>query len=309
MLIRRATEEDIPAIIELLKTSLGESLMPKSESFWRWKHIDNTFGPSPVVLALEGDRIAGVRAFMRWEWKRLNQVLRAVRAVDTATHPDFQGKGIFKKLTLQLVEHCKKSNEVDFIFNTPNKKSKPGYLKMGWREVGRLPVVLRPSTYWKKQSHHFDSDFRFTPQRFDELMKSIQSALSGSESPNLRTNLSIRYLRWRYIQCPNIPYFIAHDDAADWFVFFRLKSTRLGTEFRICETVMSSSVNPGLVRLKMKQVISLSGANFVSAGVSAFGKTKVALPVGPVVTVNEIRDDLRLNFENWQPNLGDLEVF
>jgi hypothetical protein len=30
---------------------------------------------------------------MRWEFVRGGEVLRAVRAVDTATDPDYQGKG------------------------------------------------------------------------------------------------------------------------------------------------------------------------------------------------------------------------
>ena len=33
---------------------------------------------------------------------------------------------------------------VDFVFNTPNDQSRPGYLKMGWQVVGRLPGTVRP---------------------------------------------------------------------------------------------------------------------------------------------------------------------
>ena len=127
MEVREATEEDIPAIVNLLKQSLGESLMPKSEKYWRWKHLENPFGKSPVLLCWEGKTLIGVRAFLRWEWALQGKVIRAVRAVDTATHPDYQGKGIFKKLTLSLVDTCTKAGD-KFVFNTPNKQSKPGYL-------------------------------------------------------------------------------------------------------------------------------------------------------------------------------------
>jgi N-acetylglutamate synthase-like GNAT family acetyltransferase len=60
MEIRPATKNDIPAIIKLLKASLGESLMPKSEAYWQWKHINNPFGASPVWIATEADQIIGV---------------------------------------------------------------------------------------------------------------------------------------------------------------------------------------------------------------------------------------------------------
>ena len=93
MIIRKATESDIPEIIDLLKRSLGESLIPKSEPLWRWKHLENPFGPSPCLLAEENGKLIGVRAFLRWDYVENQQIYHAYRAVDTATHPDHQGKG------------------------------------------------------------------------------------------------------------------------------------------------------------------------------------------------------------------------
>src|SRR5690606_1498508 len=144
--IRFAESADLDEIIDLLRVSLGESLLPKSVAYWRWKHIDNPFGPSPVLVATERGRIVGVRAFMQWRWRMGGQTLKAVRAVDTATHPDHQGKGIFRKLTLRMLDECRERG-IGFVFNTPNKRSGPGYLKMGWSKAGRLPIhvaVRRP---------------------------------------------------------------------------------------------------------------------------------------------------------------------
>ena len=89
-------------------------------------------------------RIAGFRTFLRWEFATAGTILRTVRAVDTATDPDFQGRGIFTTLTLAAIEELR-ADGVDFVFNTPNDQSRPGYLKMGWRVVGRLPIALRPT--------------------------------------------------------------------------------------------------------------------------------------------------------------------
>ncbi len=97
--IRTAVEEDKPSIINLLRESLGESTIPKSESLWTWKHELNPFGKSFVMVAEENEMIIGVRAFMQWHFERRGKLYYAIRAVDTATHPAYQGKGIFKKLT------------------------------------------------------------------------------------------------------------------------------------------------------------------------------------------------------------------
>src|SRR5680860_587937 len=131
MIIREAKEVDIPEIVKVLRASLGEQDLPLSEGIWNYKHVKNPFGRSLVLVAEENGVIAGVRAFMCWEWQCLNKSYATYRAVDTATHPNYQGQGIFKKLTLKAIELAKEQG-VQFIFNTPNEQSRPGYLKMGW---------------------------------------------------------------------------------------------------------------------------------------------------------------------------------
>ena len=65
------------------------------------------------------------------------------RAVDTATLPEWRGKGVFSRLTMRLVEQMQNEG-VSFVYNTPNGKSMPGYLKMGWAPVTRIPLWIRP---------------------------------------------------------------------------------------------------------------------------------------------------------------------
>ena len=116
---------------------------PRYDTLFAWKHEENAFGPSPAWVAVDGDRIAGFRVLMRWEFVDAAGSVRAVRAVDTATHPDYQGQGIFTRLALHALDELR-ADGVDFVFNTPNDQSRPGYLKMGWQVVGRLPTAVRP---------------------------------------------------------------------------------------------------------------------------------------------------------------------
>ena len=68
MIINQPKAGDMPRMIELLRSSLGESLMPKSEAFFIWKHEQNPFGPSKILLAREEGLIIGLCAFMQWDW-------------------------------------------------------------------------------------------------------------------------------------------------------------------------------------------------------------------------------------------------
>ncbi|MDI2130184.1 GNAT family N-acetyltransferase [Yinghuangia seranimata] len=142
--LRELAKDDDPQVLALLEAALaGGPTGERTQAFFDWKHRDNPFGASPGLVAEDADgRIVAVRLFLRWEFVHQGEVVRAVRAVDTATHPAAQGRGLFKKLTSELLDRL--SADTDLVFNTPNANSLPGYLKMGWREVGKVPVSLHP---------------------------------------------------------------------------------------------------------------------------------------------------------------------
>ncbi len=205
--IRRATPADRDDILALLASSLGRESDPRYDALYAWKHEENAFGPSPAWVATEGDRLAGFRVLMRWEFVEDGTVVRAVRAVDTATHPDFQGQGIFTKLTLHALEELR--DEVSFVFNTPNDQSRPGYLKMGWQEIGRLPTAVRPTHLAgipRIATARVPAERWSTPSSAGEDaaevlddVGALERLLASLPAPaGIRTRLSPEFLRWRY---------------------------------------------------------------------------------------------------------------
>lgn len=127
----------------LATRTLGWAGDDRDREFFRWKHWDNPFGESPGWAAFDGDRMVAFRTFMRWEMRRGGETLKLVRAVDTATDPEYQGRGLFRALTMRGVEELTDEG-VDAVFNTPNRQSMPGYLKMGWKILGRPTLWVRP---------------------------------------------------------------------------------------------------------------------------------------------------------------------
>ncbi len=144
--VRPYIDDDLAAVLDLLRAALGETpLLRRTPELFTWKHIANPFGRSIMLLAEVDGRVAGLRAFMRWDLVTPEgETLRCVRAVDTATHPDFQRLGIFRRLTLAALEQAA-ADGIDMVFNTPNPKSGAGYLSMGWTEVGSIGVLAAPS--------------------------------------------------------------------------------------------------------------------------------------------------------------------
>jgi GNAT superfamily N-acetyltransferase len=306
MHVRAGEPEDIPAIVNLLKLSLGESLMPKSEAFWRWKHIDNPFGESPVLLAFEEQQLVGIRAFMRWQWRHGDKLYNAVRAVDTATHPQHQGKGIFKKLTLTLAEECR-NEKVDFIFNTPNTSSKPGYLKMGWKSNGKMHVYLKPILRARMKALDFEARYSMADGRKQFIKKDI-----FLEDTFMQTELSDQFLYWRYTNNPNINYyaFSDRDESPTYYTIFRLKPYRFGLEFRICESLKTTQANHVNYQHHLMQIARASGANLITSAKNIQLFPFLALPIGPEITTRPLHFNSNvLTFNSWKPSLGDMEVF
>jgi GNAT superfamily N-acetyltransferase len=301
--------------------------MPKSENYWHWKHVDNPFGSSQVLLALDDENVVGVRAFMHWKWQHHHEIINTVRAVDTATHPDYQGKGIFRSLTQKLAEQSKQ-NGVHFIFNTPNDKSKPGYLKMGWEVAGKLPIglkIIKPFGMVRQIISPRQSSHNWVNETLSYYLNHPGlSALLISHQSNFQNKLVTMHtaasLRWRYMDVPVVNYFGAgiEDKGLKACIIFRLKSTRLGNELRITDVMLESEIYLTELRRLIKQEAKKHEADYVSitsfmnpdvlSGILSFS----SLSVGPTVTVRNLNMNefgKLKNFKGWSPSMGDLELF
>lgn len=309
MIIRPAKTEDQDKIISVLKAGLGEVSSQKNRTVWQYKHVDNPFGQSIVLIAEENDRPAGVRAFMSWRWQLGNDIWQAYRAVDTATHPDFQRRGIFKTLTLQALEKARHLSDC-FVFNTPNKQSRPGYLKMGWQMVDSLKVALVPSLFQfgltlKKNTYQPDDS---TLQTLCELHNSRLA-----KTNQLFTPKSPAYLKWRYLNNPMQAYEVIN--TKDFFIALYVKKHGFFKELRVAELIKKDGpkINQQIKRLIAQKafknqclVISLADPDLFKC--SFYGN------FGPILTVNPLTENQLLlskifQLKHWHYSLGDLELF
>jgi len=317
MEIVNAQINDVPEIISLLKTSLGEKLLPKTEEYFIWKHFNNPFGPSKILLAKEKSKIIGVRAFMYWKWVKKNQEVLSVRAVDTATSPDYQGKGIFKTLTMQAVKECSEEG-VELVFNSPNPISMKGYLKMGWSYIGRMPIFIGVGSLWpKKYSEEKLNNF----YKEYEIGKSINALSSNYEAViaenNFHTGINHSYLKWRYVDCPAIKYG-AIIKSGDFGMVFRFKKINGYIELRVCEIWNEDQAKEKDLKKALIELIKKVRPLFISCSFSFLQKENKPLLFfgpfkrGPKITLRRLakNSDIKFNqFNNWAPSIGSIELF
>lgn len=318
--VRPATEDDDPGIVALLALTLGWVDDERHRALFRWKHRDNPFGSSPGWVAERDGSLVGSRTLLRWRFQLGAGRATAVRAVDTATHPSAQGRGLFRLLTMRGVEEMT-AEGVDWVFNTPNDRSAPGYLSMGWQRMGRLPVALRPAgirALPRLARARRPADLWSTPtaagEDAGEVLSGRQdlSTLLATQPTDgtLRTDRTAAYLRWRYGSGP-VAYraILAGSSVADGIVFFRLRRRGRATEAVVGDVVVPDG-DPQLAGRLGRRVLRLTGADYVIA----LGWRRPAgwLPVpgdGPMLTWRTLARPDRPPIERWDLSAGDVELF
>lgn len=201
---RPATGADEAEVLDVLRAALGEPpTAPKTPESFAWKHHHNPFGPSIVLVAEIDGRIAGVRALMRWELSTpTGETVSCVRPVDTATHPDFTRRGIFRRLTMEALEVAR-AEGVDLVFNTPNPQSGSGYLKMGWQHVGWIDALVRPRL--RRGAAAPEDAVPSLATLVPGALAQIPPDVPDRAPRGLRTVRSPAYVAWRFSH-PAVPY-------------------------------------------------------------------------------------------------------
>ncbi len=289
---------DVPIddVLDVLNTSLGT----RHDTTWfSWKHLDNPFGPSLGWAAVGADGLLGVRLFMPWQLRLDDRVLSVLRPVDTATATRARGRGIFTALTQHALATVSKAPGISLIFNTPNRNSRPGYLRMGWTLLPPLSHGIWPA--WPGRVAQLATD--------DSVFDAFD-AVNG-DAGRMRTARSARVMRWRYDGAAGISYGMARlrqSDTPNGIVY--CVSTRRGIRVLLLQELAGS---PRDRKYLLNSVARLEGAWAVmaSTGPGALALCQgVALRRGhSILAVRQLSpgpvDPMKL--ASWALTLGDLE--
>jgi GNAT superfamily N-acetyltransferase len=321
--IRPWVEADRPVVLSLLATSLGWEDDALHDDFFEWKHRAGSFGPSPAWVATSEDRVVGFRVFQRWRFRRGDKVVPTVRAVDTATDPAFARRGIFSRLTHHALDEMR-AEGVAFVFNNPNEKSRPGYLKMGWEVLGQLPIVARPpwrpTALWRMARARgpagkwgLETDAG-VPAGEVIADRDRVAALLASQPPTsgLRTDRTPEYLAWRYGFGPlGYRALLAGDSPAEGFAVFRLRRRGDAVEALVCDVVVPEDDHTAAAALA-RRVVAATPADYALAVRDPHWPRRHFVPLprqGPVLTWRALNEDHPDDLSTWNLTLGDVELF
>jgi GNAT superfamily N-acetyltransferase len=300
---RLETADHLDAILALATRSLGWAGDERDRAFFTWKHHDNPFGTSPAWGAWDGDRLVAFRTLLRWELATDDRQLRLVRAVDTATDPDYQGKGLFRRLTTQAVDELTDEG-VDAVFNTPNDQSRPGYLKMGWAELGRPTLLVHPASpaaLARMVRARVPAEKWSEPVDYGEPASSVVADLHPARVDQWATPRSTEHLAWRY---GFEPLHYRAIEVRGGHAVFRVRQRGALREVAIVDWLSDQPDLPAVFRL-----VRACGDYAVAIGLGARHGLVPMPRQGPILTWRPLANPVVPAFGDIGFVLGDIEVF
>jgi GNAT superfamily N-acetyltransferase len=130
------TPAQLDAYCALLNATFASNKFNPAALAWRYR--DNPAGAVIGADAWDGERLAAHYVACPLEARIDGESVRGLVSLNTATHPDYQGKGLFTT----LAEHAYGLGAAagySFVIGVANANSTPGFLrKLAFQDAGRL---------------------------------------------------------------------------------------------------------------------------------------------------------------------------
>jgi hypothetical protein len=137
--IRAGGPEDREAFLSLYETVWGRS---KSAAWFDWRFVDNPFTDRvELVVAEHADRVVGVEPLLALPLATPAGTVPVRQPVDWIVHPEHRQRGLFTRMTEQLLSMT--ADRAGLLFNFPSDALRPGLQKFDWTEVAPVPMRHR----------------------------------------------------------------------------------------------------------------------------------------------------------------------
>ncbi len=162
----RPVKSDDAALLRY--SSLCRLCFPKTSkfslSYFQWLYRDNPAGHAVGFDAYDKEKLVAHYVCVPSPMILHSRKAKSILSLNTATHPDYQGKGLFTKLATMTYDYAA-TLQFDFIYGVSNANSTSGFVrKLGFQLVapiearigiGRLPIADKETTFHNSVFHKF----------------------------------------------------------------------------------------------------------------------------------------------------------
>ncbi len=201
-------------VVNLIRNNLNPNY---SIEILKWKHLDNPFGKSASIVAIDDNKIVGVVFVMQYVFRdRLGEEIKCIRFFDACTDKDQRGKGVFKSLMNLGFELYK--NKYDFSFSNPNRASLAGHLRVGFEETA-------DDMYYKIGC--FSPFFNSSKGELKKCNLLLKNTEALTKQDIFLSGNNLQFIGWRYQQDNYFVYEYLEEGAFNYIVYRIEKKNKL----------------------------------------------------------------------------------
>jgi len=141
LIIRSYRAEDAAGVRSVMAASYGPDATPGP--IFDWWHFGCPVAASGFLVAEVSGRIVGLQPMELLPYEWAGRRLTGATLTGVVVHPEFRRRGLFSSL-VQACEREAWRRGADFVTTMPNDRSRPGFLKLGYRDPGRRQLLVLP---------------------------------------------------------------------------------------------------------------------------------------------------------------------
>jgi GNAT superfamily N-acetyltransferase len=136
------TDRHLALYVELFRICYQRS-EKYSLAYVQWQYRDNPVGPIVGFDAWHGDQLAAHYVVLPQRYRIVTgEIVPGALSLNTVTHPEHQGKGLFTRLARETFEKAGRDG-FRLITGVANAASFPGFTKkLEFRHLGQIPLLV-----------------------------------------------------------------------------------------------------------------------------------------------------------------------
>ena len=172
---------------------------PMSESEIIWRYLKN---PNPGLFccfAIDDGKLVANYSVSPIQVVLNGKIYDAVQSLNTMTHPDYKGRGLFVELAKTVYNYCAQKGYAGVIGFPNNVSNRTFVNKLNWSDVVALPTLVCNVADYSNvhlttgDSIKLDNKFLYD---YDDLYSKNNNSIYKST----------KYLQWRYFENPTNEY-------------------------------------------------------------------------------------------------------
>jgi GNAT superfamily N-acetyltransferase len=155
-----------------------------------WQYLKNPHGRAIGIDAFEEDQLVAHYCIIPRNYIHNERLYRSALSVNTATHPEHQGKGLFTKLAEMTYENASQAG-IQFIVGVANQYSVNGFIKkLGFSNFGQIHMNISYKAFLNKEDGlKISHDDKWLKWRFNNPSREYKFINHSDETVTIRTKV------------------------------------------------------------------------------------------------------------------------